>query len=115
MLDKAIQRSSVAKGEAHEAPSGVEELLATSGCWKGQSHFSSTVWPLGGCACPVGGPRTGCIWATLTGVSGLFLEQTVERRHGVGRRGGHSGEVHDQNELGVELGTSKFKIHWICV
>lgn len=111
-LDKASQQS---RGEAHEAPPGAEELLATSGCWKGQSHFSCTVWPLGGCECPVGGPRTVCIWATLTGVSRLFLERTAERRHEVRRRRGHSGEAHDQNELGVESGMGEVKIHWIYV
>lgn len=89
--------------------------LERRSCWKGPSHFSLTVWPLGGCGCPVGGPRTVCIWATLPGISGLFLEQIVERRHEVRRRRGHSGEAHDQNELGVALGMSKVKIHWIYV
>lgn len=56
-----------------------------------------------------------CIWATLTGLSRLFLEQIVERRHEVRRMRGYSGEAHDRNELGVELGMSKVKIHWIYV
>lgn len=43
------------------------------------------------------------------------MEQIVERRHEVRRRRGYSGEAHDQNELGVELGMSKVKIHWIYV
>lgn len=43
------------------------------------------------------------------------MEQIVERRHEVRRRRGYSGEAHDQNELGAELGMSKVKIHWIYV
>lgn len=52
------QNPTTGGGEARGAPLRAEELLAV-GCHRGrESHFSFGLWPLVGCPCSRGWPRT---------------------------------------------------------